>query len=106
MKPAQYASAGTHRRLSFNGPVPETKRVYLFPGGDTVTLENATRTEVSAHGNHMNFHGETITVVPFGWLALSYPAASNDAPLQAKAEGGSYAARDAAIDDVSRNRGA
>ena len=99
MSAPNYAFAGKHRRLSFNGPVPEKKRVYIFPGGDKVEIENVTRTEVSQHGNHMNYHGDTITVVPFGWLALSYPAESNDPPLQVQQDGGAYAERDAAPAD-------
>ena len=81
MKAPDYSFAGQHRRLTFDGPVPETKRIYRFPGGDTIEICGVTKTVVSAHGNHMNYHGDTVTVVPCGWISLSYPAESDSPPV-------------------------
>lgn len=84
MKTPEYGFAGRDRRLTFEISTPEKKRVYLFPGGDKVELENVTKVAVSAHGNHMVFSGDTVTIVPPRWIALSYPLESSTPPNEVK----------------------
>ena len=49
----------------------EQKRVYHFPGGETVILENVTELKVSASGNHrLKTADKKLHVIPTGWLHI------------------------------------
>ena len=86
MKKADYEHAGNHRRLTYvTREKPEKKRVYLFPGGDTVTIENVVEAKASRHGNHQltTTTGE-VHVIPWGWICLTFPAEAQVVPEEVK----------------------
>ncbi len=88
MKTPTYESSGHERRLTFVMATPETKRVYLFPGGDRIEIENVIETRASRHGNHQLVTSDgTNVVVRDGWLTLTFPSEAKTTPQEVVARG-------------------
>jgi len=82
MREPTYEHAGRHRALTFDTrSKPESRRVYTFPGGDKIVVEDVIECRVSRHGNHklVTLDG-TVHVVPWGWICVSYPLEANVTP--------------------------
>ena len=86
MKAPDFESSGLHRRLTFDlVDRPEAHRVYLFPGGDKITLAGVVGVKVSKHGGHMvETMDGTVHVIPWGWISLSFPAEASVCPEEEK----------------------
>jgi hypothetical protein len=84
MNTYDYEASGQHRKLTYDcTKTPETKRVYLFPGGDRIEIEGVVIARASRHGNHsLTLADGTVTVVAWGWLTLTFPGASQVAPKE------------------------
>lgn len=84
MKTPDYEFSGQHRKLTYDcTKTPETKRVYLFPGGDRIEIEGVVIARASRHGNHsLTLVDGTVTVVAWGWLTLTLPGESQVAPKE------------------------
>lgn len=53
----------------------ERSRVYSFPGGEQVRLENVTHLAVSPSGTHrLKTDGGHLHIVPTGWLHIEIDA--------------------------------
>jgi hypothetical protein len=51
--------------------VPERKRTYLFPGGETVTIDNVIAVGVRSSGTHRVEAADGMKwIIPPGWLAI------------------------------------
>lgn len=82
-----FEAGGKYRALNFklSKERPEAKRVYTFPGGDVIELENVIEVEASRHGNHAVKTTDGMThIVPSGWLCLTFPTEARVAPEQEK----------------------
>lgn len=83
MKTPDYETSGCHRSLTFRPSPTESKRVYLFPGGDRIEIEGVIEARVSPHGNHqLTTVDGTVHVISWGWLSLSLPAESRVTPKE------------------------
>lgn len=88
MKTPEYESSGHHRKLTYKMKTPEKKRVYLFPGGDRVEIENVIESRASRHGNHqLTTSDGTVVVIPWGWISLTFPAEARVTPSEVAERG-------------------
>lgn len=89
MKTPDYEFSGQHRKLTYDCKAkPETKRVYIFPGGDRIEVEGVVVARASRHGNHsLTLVDGTVTVVSWGWLTLTFPAESSVTPKEVAERG-------------------
>lgn len=83
MKTPNYESIGRERKLTYLCKTPETKRVYIFPDGDCIEVENVIEARASRHGNHQLTTADgTTVVVRDGWLTLTFPTEAKVAPQE------------------------
>lgn len=88
LKPPYYESRGHHRTLTYRPDHHEFKRVYTFPGGDVIEIENVVKASVSRHGNHQLVTADgAVHVIPWGWICLTFPESAKVTPEEVKAEG-------------------
>ena len=83
MKTPDYEFSGRERKLTYLMTTPEAKRVYLFPGGDRIEIENVIEARASRHGNHqLTTLDGTVVIVRDGWLTLTFPTPSKVTPKE------------------------
>lgn len=89
MKTPDYESMGGHRKLTYiTKDKPETKRVYIFPSGDRIEIENVIEARASRHGNHnLTTSDGTVHVIPWGWICLTFPAEAKVTPKEVTERG-------------------